>query len=297
MVKFKSETPAVGSYYKLLQCSKSFKETGMLTSMNLGFELLDYYYTCVLLGLLGCMGPVALEFKSQLGRSFSNQMYNLIFALQLLPYALCGHLKAYVNSKAVGLVSLPSCKRWGYPDREECIVAMCRISGFVLGTAATSCAFTAAVNWAAGASCGKGFGLMMAAKGTACAATGHLLPENLPAISTKLRNGTIVELDGNRIHNLLGDAPAVNFQSPSNELIFIPEFGFIKVDAKLATKIGDAMHGSNTCSAPGVQRCIPGTRLILTCTTGRRWSLAQFCGANMTCESIQSPVDRVICSW
>lgn len=143
----------------------------------------------------------------------------------------------------------------------------------------------------------------------------------LPAISTQLKNGTVVETAGDRIPHVIESLPqaglvkrqispysppasyAIDAVAPPStseashapRSISWPGFGAITADEKLFINIGLAIGDSLICNTEGEQRCVADSRIVLTCNRGGLWSVLQACGDATLCKTNPDEAGKILC--
>jgi hypothetical protein len=172
----------------------------------------------------------------------------------------------------------------------------CKQARTAYTVAGAQCGISAAFSPAFATACGVGVGIYTISIEIACGIAGHFVGEELPPIATKMLNGTIVDLPGNEIHNLVDGEETVSLRKRGISLCGAG-LDCMTVDHKLYENIGFAAGSKESCSELGRQVCVPGNRAFMTCASGNRWTIQQACGAGTRCQTHPSAGNRILCGW
>jgi hypothetical protein len=197
-----------------------------------------------------------------------------------------------MNFKSLFTITLLSAVLASPPSESYCKQA--RTAYTIAGA---QCAIAAAISGPFATACGVGVGVYTISIEIACGVAGHFVGPELPPIATKLKNGTIVDLPGDHIHDVV-EAPEP-VQSLRKRGIALCGAGLdcLDVNHELFTKLGLAANSTETCETVGKQVCVPGNRGFMTCNSDNKWSVMQACGHGTTCESHPESADRILCNW
>ena len=153
----------------------------------------------------------------------------------------------------------------------DCGQQACRRYNYIFGTAGGSCGIIMAYTMRGGVACGVGVGLAQFAQRSVCYSVGHLSDHQLPTIAVKVENGSLIDMDGKYVHDVLSPLVA---RSPSIHdgkypTVVLPGFGLFEASPNFFMNAGNAAGVDMKCSTVGEQRCIPESRIIVTCTAGK----------------------------
>jgi hypothetical protein len=124
----------------------------------------------------------------------------------------------------------------------------------------------------------------------------HLVPRPaLPSIDYQVDNGSVIEYPGDKVQHLRPSTDHLLVKRSTENVLEWPEFGVLIVDIEFYTNVGKAANGSTACPVIGQQRCIPGNRAFLTCTSQMKWAIVQACGDGFACKPNPLRSNRILC--
>ena len=160
---------------------------------------------------------------------------------------------------------------------------ICRELNFAVAEVESLCAIAAFATPSFSLGCGIGGVIATFSVRTLCFAHGNFIGARFPPIATKFKNGTVLQLDGSRVHDFNGDYGSTpttlgvfNKRTlPDNYTIHFPTIGDVPFNANLLKDIGLAAESPN-CPIIGMQKCIPNQpKAFLTCTASKQWVINQ----------------------
>lgn len=157
---------------------------------------------------------------------------------------------------------------------------LCRQAWGIIGLSWAACNVVGASEFVFNTYVCIGAAVSVSSLGTLCFAYGHLAPAHLPPIATRLSNGSIIDMPGDRVyHHTIPAAVYTKRHLPSTTHIVWPDID-LDVDHQFLKNIGEAA-GQTHCTG-NAQKCLAGSNAILTCSN-RAWKMVQACGRGTRC--------------